>query len=133
MSPSTRTSPPSSLPPLHPFQLCGLVELYYTIDLSVGMLMILTRILLLTVHVDCRYTKVLGLRAGHRDLGSPVFGSVHLDSCAPAFIVADALSDVLTEIVVVGVAGPVVGIEVGFEVMSWRSRASLVKGGLGVF
>jgi hypothetical protein len=121
MRPRPRTRPPSRLPPLHPFQLRRLVELHHTVDLPIRMLMILTRVLLLTVHEHRRYTKEPRFRAGQSDFGAPVFRAVHLDGRTPAFVVADALADVLAEIFVVGVAGAVVFVEFGFEVVAWCS------------
>lgn len=64
MSSSTRTGPASSLPPLHTLQLGCLIELHNTVDLAIGVLMILSGVLLLTLHVDRGYAEELGLWAG---------------------------------------------------------------------
>ena len=72
MSTRTRAGPASSLPPLHTLQLGCPIELHHTVDLAIWMLVVLSRVLLLTLHVDRSNTKELGLRTGERDLGAPV-------------------------------------------------------------
>ena len=76
--------------------------------------MILAGVLLLALHVDRRDTEKLCLGARQGDFGASVFGSVHLNGGAPAFVVADALADVLAEVFVIRVSGPIVRVEMGF-------------------
>lgn len=64
MSPWTRGGPTGALPALHTFELCGLVELDDTVDLAVGMLMILPRVFFLAVHVHGGDAQVLGVIVG---------------------------------------------------------------------
>lgn len=84
----TGTGPSSSLPALHSLQLGGIVELHHTIDLSVWMLMILAWVLLLTIHVDCHDTEVMGFWFRQTDFWSAIFGAVHFDCRDPAFVVS---------------------------------------------
>jgi hypothetical protein len=56
-----RTRPSRSLPTLHSFQFRGLVQLHDAIDLAIRMLMILSRILLIRLHVDGGKRKEPGL------------------------------------------------------------------------
>ena len=119
MRPRPGTCPSLSLPSLHPLQLRRLIDLHDTIDLSVRMLVVLSRILLLTLHVHGRDAEELRLRTREADLGAPILGAVHFDGGAPAFVVEDAGADVLAKVVVDGGAGAVVGVEVCFEVVAW--------------
>lgn len=51
-----------SLPALHSLELSGLVKLHDAVDLSIGMRMILARILLLTFHPYCGDAEKAALR-----------------------------------------------------------------------
>lgn len=69
-------SPTSALPALHPLQLCRLVDLHNTIDLTIGVSMILTRILLLAIHEHGCDAEVPRLGGGQHDLATTVFPAV---------------------------------------------------------
>lgn len=71
-----RCSPTSGLPSLHPLQLCRLVDLHNTIDLSIGMSMILAYVLLLAIHEHGCDAEVSRLGGGQHDLATTVFTAV---------------------------------------------------------
>ena len=94
MCPRRGTRPPSPLPPIHPHQLrlTVIFQRNNTIDLSVGMLMILASIRLLGVHIHGRDAEVAGERTRERDLRAPIFGAIDGDGRTPAFVVGEALT-----------------------------------------
>ncbi len=75
MRPRPRTRPPSSLPPLHALQFRTLINLYYTIDLSIRMHMILAPELGLRGHVHRRDAEETCFWAWSGDFGTPIIGS----------------------------------------------------------
>ena len=105
----SRRGPTSTLPPLHTFQLGGLVDLNHAVDLSIGVRVVLARILLLGLHPHGRDTKKLGTLRRSEHPRPAVLLAVELRIGDPPFV--DALTDQSAEVFVVGIAGAVVFVE----------------------
>jgi hypothetical protein len=138
------TRPASSLPALHAFELCCIVELDDAVDLAIRVLVVLAGVFLLAVHPDGGDAQVLGVVVGQGDLGATIFGTggivsvrrrgwrslgdgpVHLDGGYPSFILFDCSADVRAEILVVFVAWAIVLVQVRLELMP-RSSLQIVE------
>ena len=112
MGPRPRTRPPRALPSLHALQLGRLINLHDAVDLAVGMRVMLSRVHVFAVHVHGRDAEEAGFRTRERDLAAPVSLAVEPGFGDPAF--AEALEDVGPEVLVVGGAGAVFGVEALF-------------------
>ena len=84
--------------------------------------MILTGVFLLAVHPYRGDAHVPGLFTRQSYLGSSILRAVHVDSRAPAFIVLDALSNILAEVFVVRIARAILLIQGLFEIVTRRAR-----------
>lgn len=117
MGPRPRTRPSSPLPPLHTLQLRLPINLHDTVDLAVGMRVVLARVHVLTVQVHRRDAEEAVLRRGERDFAAAVAGAVELGFGDPAFL--ETLEDVLAKVFVVWVTGAVFGIQALFQIFAW--------------
>jgi hypothetical protein len=106
------------LPPLHTFQLSGIIKRDDTVDLAIRMFMILSGVFFLAVHPDGGDAQVLRLVTWQGHLRPSILWAIHLDGSAPTFILADTLADELTEVLVEWVPRSIVLIEVCFELMA---------------
>lgn len=111
-----RTRPSRTLPTLHTLQLRGLVDLHDTVDLAVGMGVVLSRVDVFAVHVHGRDAEEAGFRAGEGDFTAAVSVAVELCFGNPAFL--EALEDVLAKVLVVGITGTVFSVQALFQVFS---------------
>ena len=124
MRPGPRARPPGALPALHALQLRRLIELHDAVDLAVRVRVVLTRVHVLAVHVHGHDAEEAGVGAGEGKFAAAVSVAVELGFCDPAFL--EALEDVFAEVLVVGAAGPVFGVEALFQIFS-RSPARTVR------
>lgn len=99
---------PRTLPPLHTLQLRRLVDLHDTVDLAVGMRVVLSRVHVLAVHVHGRDAEEAALRTGEGDFTAAVPVAVQLGFGDPAFL--EALENIRAKVFVVWSAGTVVGV-----------------------
>lgn len=119
-----RARPPGALPALHALQLCRLIELHDAVDLAVRVRVVLTRVNVLALHVDGHDAEEAGFGAGEGDYAAAVSVAVELGFGDPAFL--EALEDVPAEVLVVGAAGTVFGVEALFQIFS-RCPARTVR------
>lgn len=118
MCPCARAGPASALPAFHSSQFRSFVNLHNTVDLSIGVYMVLPSIFFFTIHVDSGDTKIARLWLREANSGSSVFFAVDLDCCTPAFVLVDSLANILDKIIVIFVSWPVVGVEVLLKVLT---------------
>lgn len=112
MRPRPGTRPPGPLPPLHALQLRRLINLHDAVDLAVRMRMVLAREDVFTVHVHGCDAEEAGFSTWQGDFPAAVFFAVESGFGDPAFM--EALEDVGAEVLVVGGAGAVGGVEALF-------------------
>ena len=117
MGPCAWARPSGALPFAHAFQLGSLVNLDNAVDLAVWMSVILSGVYLLRLHPHGRDAEELGALGGIEHSGASVGLAVQLAVCYPPFI--EALTDVGAEVLVVGIAGPVMLVEMIFEQLAW--------------
>lgn len=115
--------PSSPLPPLHPLELRGLVQLHHTVDLSIRVGMILPREDFLTIHVHSGDTTELRFGRWNGDPASAVHSSIELRLSNPAFF--DTLLDVGAEILVVGISWSVIFVQSRLEIFARGPVAQL--------
>lgn len=115
--------PPSTLPSLHTLQLRRLIDLYYAIDLTIRMLVILSRVFLLRVHVHSCDAQEARFVLGYSDLGSSILRPIELDVRYPAFL--QAFDGKCAKVLVDWIAGTIVLVEIGLEIFSGGSRKEL--------
>ena len=120
-----RTRPTCALPALHAHQLCRLVELDYTIDLSVRMLMVLAPVWFFAVHVDRGDGEVHCLIAWKRNFASTILLAIYWDGRAPPFVIIYSGANQTAEVFVECVARPIVFIEKCFCLMTGCSENSI--------
>lgn len=116
MRPGPRARPPGAPPAPHALQLRRLIEPHDAVDLAVRVCMVLTRVDVLAVHVGGHDAEEAGVGARDGDLAAAVAVAVELGFGDPAFL--EALEDVFAEVLVVGAAGTVVGVEALFQIFS---------------
>lgn len=119
MGTCTRRRPSSSLPALHSLQFSSFVNLNNTVDLSVRMLVILSRELLLRIHIHSRNAQEASLLLRDSDLGAAVVRSINFDVSDPAFF--ETFPGQGAEILIYRVARAIVLVQVGFEIFAWSS------------
>lgn len=102
MGTRTRRRPSSPLPPRHTHNLRRRRQGNHTVDLAIGVEMVLAAINVLAVHVHGRDAKEVGLFAWRADAAAPVLGAVDFVCCEPGFVVFEALLDYTAEGLVEG-------------------------------
>lgn len=112
-----RTRPSCALPALHPLQLRRLVNLYDTVDLAVGVRVMLPRVYVLAVHVHGRDAEEAILRARKGDFAAAISVAVELGLGDPAFL--EASEDVPAKVLIIWTTGAVIGVQALFQILSW--------------
>jgi hypothetical protein len=114
-----RACPASALPPFHSFEFGPLIDLDDTVNLSVRVQMILSFVLFLAVHEDSCDTEKICLGFWKADPGTPIPRAINFNCSAPTLILFNSISHILAEIFVIRVPGPVVSVQMLFDVLSW--------------
>lgn len=111
------TRPSRTLPALHTLQLRRLIDLHNTVDLAVGMRVMLSRVHVLAVHVHGRYAEEAIFRTGKGNFATAISVAVELGFRDPAFL--ETLEDVLAKVLIVWIVGTVMGVQALFQIFSW--------------
>lgn len=91
--------------------------------------MVLPFVTFLVIKIHSRDAKEPRLWARETNLRPSILGSIDLACGAPSFVLVESLTDVCAKIVVDGMAGAVVCVEVLFKLMAWcTGRTNLVSG-----
>lgn len=109
-----RARPPGALPALHALELRRPIDLHDAVDLAVRVRVVLTRVDVLTVHVRGHDAEEAGVGAGEGDFAAAVSVAVELGFGDPTF--PQALEDASAEVLVLGAAGTVVGVQALFQI-----------------
>jgi hypothetical protein len=91
--------------------------------------MILSRVFLMTLHIDSRNAEISGFRFGQSNLGTTILWTIHFNIGNPAFIILYTLSDVFAHILVARITWTVVGIEKLLEVLARSTKPSQMRSG----
>jgi hypothetical protein len=112
-----RACPPIALPPVHAHQLCCRIKSHDAVDLSIGVGVVLPRVIPYAIHIHGCDAEVMRLRTGQRDLASSVFAAIDLSLGHPAFL--QSLSYIIAEVLIVRVTRAVLRIQFFLQFLSW--------------
>lgn len=118
MRPRARARPTFPLPAIHAHQLRARCQLDDTVNLAIGMLMVLAAVLFDALHVHRGDAKKAILLARPCDFRAAILRPVELVCSNPSLVVGECALDERAEAVVISVTAAVFGVQTGLEVFS---------------
>jgi hypothetical protein len=119
MCSGARRCPAGPLPAAHAHQLCRWSQLNNTINLAVGMAVVLPAINFVTLHVDSGNAEIAIRIYRKGNLATAIFRAVNLISGHPTFVVCNTLPNQAAEILIVRVPGPILAIQPLLKIPAW--------------